>query len=117
MKFKIDENLPVEAAPIIRQAGNDATTLLDQGMRGVPDSEIAAVCQSEQRAVITLDTDFADIRTYRPDAYHGLVVLRLKRQEKPHVLDILRRISPLFTPEELTGKLWIVEEHRIRIRE
>ena len=43
MKFKIDENLPVEAAPIIRQAGHDATTLLDQGMRGVPDSEIAAV--------------------------------------------------------------------------
>ncbi len=117
MKFKIDENLPVEAAPIIRQAGHDATTILDQRMSGIPDSEIAAVCQREQRAVITLDTDFADIRTYRPDEYHGLVVLRLKRQEKPYVLDVLRRISPLFTPEELRGKLWIVEEHRIRIRE
>lgn len=117
MKFKIDENLPIEAAPIIRQAGHDAMTLLDQDMRGFSDPEIAAVCQSEQRVVIALDVDFADIRTYRPDEYHGLVVLRLKRQERPHVLDVLRRIVPLFTPEELTGKLWIVEENRTRIRE
>ena len=39
MKFKIDENLPVEAAPIIRQAGHDATTMLDQRMSGISDPD------------------------------------------------------------------------------
>lgn len=66
MMFKIDENLPVEAAEILRQAGYDASTVVEQRLGGKPDSDIASVCQQEGRALITLDTDFGDIRAYPP---------------------------------------------------
>jgi hypothetical protein len=36
MKFKIDENLPVEIAALLQEAGYDATTVLDQELGGVP---------------------------------------------------------------------------------
>ena len=74
MKFKIDENLPVEIAALLRDAGYEATSVVDQGLGGSADPDIAAVCRKENRALVTLDMDFADIRTYQ---HSGLIVLRL----------------------------------------
>ena len=34
MKFKVDENLPVEVADLLRQAGYDATTVVEQHLGG-----------------------------------------------------------------------------------
>ncbi|MEM6648512.1 MAG: DUF5615 family PIN-like protein [Bacteroidota bacterium] len=116
MMFKLDENLPVDAARLLREAGHDAVTVLDQAMGGTPDPNIAAVCVAEGRALVTRDTDFANIRACRPAEHAGILVLRLKRQDKPHVLAVLRRVMPLFESEPLHGHLWIVDEDRIRIR-
>lgn len=85
MKFKLDENLPVEAADLLWKAGHDAVTVVEQHLGGSADSDIAAVCQQEGRVLITLDRDFADIRAYPPGSFCGLIVLRLKRQDKAHV--------------------------------
>jgi len=117
MRFKVDENLPVEAAKVLRQAGYDATTVQEQQLSGSADSEIAEICRQEERVIMTLDTDFSDIRAYPPGNYAGLIVLRLKRQDKPYVLRILRRLIPLFSKETLKKHLWIVEESRVRIRD
>ena len=66
MRFKIDENLPIEVAQTLRDGGHDASTALEEGMGGKPDIDIAAVCQRETLVLITLDSDFADIRAYPP---------------------------------------------------
>lgn len=42
--------------------------------------------------LVTLDMDFADIRTYPPADFPGLIALRLGRQDKPYVLDVLARL-------------------------
>lgn len=63
--FKVDENLPDEVADRLRQAGHDATSVLGQRLGGHDDASVAAVCQTESRALITLDTDLAGIGTYR----------------------------------------------------
>ncbi len=116
MKFKLDENLPDELAAIFREAGHDASTVLDQEMGGKPDLDVAAVCQQETRTLVTLDTDFADIRAYPPEDCAGLLVFRLQRQDKFHVLDVARRLVSALEQETLHGRLWIVEENRIRVR-
>ena len=116
MRFKIDENLPVEVAELLRQAGHDAATVPEQHLGGSVDSKVAAVCQRESRALVTLDMDFADIRAYPPDEFSGLIVLRLRRQDKAYVLGILTRLLEMFARESLDGHLWIVEERQVRIR-
>lgn len=40
MKFKIDENLPIEVAELLQQAGYDAMTVLDQHLGGKADPKI-----------------------------------------------------------------------------
>lgn len=95
MRFKVDENLPEEAAQLLRRAGYDASTVLGQNMGGESDPDLSLVCQREQRALITLDLGFADIRTYPPKEYFGLLVLRLKRQDKMHVVGTVERLLPM----------------------
>ena len=117
MQFKIDENLHSEAAELLRQHGHNAVRVFDQRLRGHADVHIASVCQQESRAIVTLDLDFSDIRDYPPKGYHGIIVLRLNDQNRASVLAVLGRIIPLFDTEPLAGRLWIVDEHQVRIRE
>ncbi len=117
MKFKLDENIPVEASILLQDAGRDAATVLDQNMGGEADQFVIQVCARESRALITLDLDFADIRTYPPSEYHGIFVLRVKQQSRPKVLEAVRRLIPLLPSESVEGQLWIVEENKIRVRE
>ncbi|HET7479428.1 MAG TPA: DUF5615 family PIN-like protein [Rubrobacteraceae bacterium] len=116
MRFKIDENLPVELAEELRAAGHEAATVDDQRLVGASDRHLSEVCKTEGRVFVTLDLDFADIQTYPPDEHPGLIVLRLARQDKVHVLDVFRRTLKAVEHEPLEGRLWIVEEKRIRIR-
>ncbi|MBE2221158.1 MAG: DUF5615 family PIN-like protein [Anaerolineae bacterium] len=116
MKFKIDENLPIEIATLLRDAGYDAKTVLDQMLGGKPDFTIAEICQEEERVILTLDLDFADIRAYPPSDYAGLIVFRLSQQDKFHVLHVCQRLIAAFERETPQQKLWIVEDNRIRIR-
>ena len=115
MKFKIDENLPFEVAKLLEDNGHDAMSVFEQNLSGAPDTLIAEVCQNEKRALMTLDTDFSDIRTYSPDEFFGLIVLRLKRQDKSHILSVVTRLINILSKESLERRLWIVEEGRVRI--
>lgn len=116
MQFTTVENIPTEAVDLLRAAGHDAVSVCDQSLGGHPDSQIASVCQRENRALITLDTDFADIRTYHPADYPGLLVLRLAKQSAPEVIRVTRRLLDVLQTADCRGQLWIVEPQRIRIR-
>ena len=56
MKFKVDENLPVEVAELLQNAGHDATTIQDEKLVGADDDEIAPVFLKEERAFLTFDS-------------------------------------------------------------
>ena len=116
MRFKLDENLPVELVQAFREFGHDAVSVLDQGLGGAGDSRLASICRDERRAIVTLDKDFADIRTYPPGTHSGLVVFRLRRQGRDHVLRVGRRFLRVVRDAAIEGRLWIVEESRIRVR-
>ena len=114
--FKIDEHLPIEVAELCRARGFAAATIYEQEMGGADDPRVIDVCQSEKRALISMDLDFADLRTYPPNKYYGLIVLRLGRQDKHHILHVVPSIFPLLETEPLAGQLWIVDESSVRIR-
>lgn len=116
MEFKVDENLPSEVCELLRQAGHDAISVLDQKLGGRPDDEIATVCRTEGRALLTLDTDFANILAYPPADYHGIVVIRTEDQSKFVVTSLVRQAIGVLGSERLEQHLWIVEMNRVRIR-
>jgi hypothetical protein len=79
-------------------------------------SRIFARQDSRPQRCLNNDSAAVVISIYPPEDYPGLIVLRLGRQDKPHVLDVFRKLLKAIGREPLEGRLWIVEENRIRIR-
>ncbi len=116
MRIKTDENLPAEVAATLRECGLDTETVWDESLAGSDDERIASQVRSEGRVLLTLDLDFANIRAYPPDQYPGIIVLRLKSQDKTSVIAYVRRIAAALEERSPSGELWIVEGDRIRFR-
>jgi predicted nuclease of predicted toxin-antitoxin system len=56
---------------MLRLAGHDALSVLEQDLGGWADPGIASICQAVGRVLVTLDADFADVRAYPPGAIPG----------------------------------------------
>jgi predicted nuclease of predicted toxin-antitoxin system len=117
LKFKIDENLPVECAHLLRESGFITDTVDEERLSGSNDSILLEFSRSEARVLVTLDLDFADLRLYPPGSHSGIVVIRSKQQDKTTLISLLRRLLPVLHNRSAQGQLWIVEEDRIRYRE
>ncbi len=117
MRFKRDENMPTEAAGLLRNSGHDAHSVYDEELGGADDQSIAQAIPRERRVLITLDLDFADIRRYPSSVYHGIIVLRLTRQDRDSILTMIPRLLELLRTESIAQRLRIVGESRTRIRE
>ena len=117
MRVKLDENLPLQLRRLFTESGHDAATVLDQGIGGATDADIASVCLAEERVLVTQDIDFADIRAYPPGTHPGLVVFRLTSQTRDALLAVGARLIEMLSISSPRGQLWIVEDSRVRIRE
>jgi hypothetical protein len=63
-----------------------------------------------------LDTDFANTQVYPPELHHGIMVLRVRKQDKLYLFSFLQKVIPKFSQTPIKNHLWIVEEGKIRIR-
>jgi predicted nuclease of predicted toxin-antitoxin system len=117
MRGKVDENMPIESAALLRAAGWECDTVLDEALGGAEDPEVGARCQAEGRVLFTLDLDFADIRAYPPSAYAGIVVFRPATPSRDGVLALLTLLIPMLQSGWVEHRLWIVEPGRVRVRE
>ncbi|MDQ2950085.1 MAG: DUF5615 family PIN-like protein [Acidobacteriota bacterium] len=116
MKAKIDENLPAECAVLLCNAGFEADSVFDPRLMGADDTQIASRCRAEDRVLVTLDLDFANIRAYPPWQHPGIIVLRPHSQDKRTVLRRMQRIVLALANRTPAGELWTVEQDRIRFR-
>jgi predicted nuclease of predicted toxin-antitoxin system len=116
MKGKVDENMPAEAATLLREAGWECDTVFDEGLAGAEDPQLIDRCRIDGRVLFTIDLDFADIRAYPPSEQSGIVVLRATTPSRAAVLGLLQAAIPVLATEWAEHRLWIVEPGRVRIR-
>lgn len=114
MKFKVDENLPAIFAAELRAAGFEADTVREERLTDAGDRVVFAVCESEGRVLNTEDLDFANVVAYPPESSPGIVVLR-PRQKGLGALAAFRRLVLPNVGASNVGRLWIVEDDRVRV--
>ena len=115
-RFKLDENLPATVEALLRDAGHDVATVIQEELSGASDLDVHAAARAERRTVVTLDRGFGDPRRHPTTGTAGVVVLRVPSQDANSILSLLRLLVPLFEEQELDDALWVVEPHRVRIR-
>lgn len=116
MKFKIDENLSESTKRLILERSFDCHSVHDEGISGGPDTTLLDLCRQENRHLLTLDLDFADIVRYPPEEHSGVIVLRLSSQSPSTVNKRLSEVLDTLTGLKLTGHLIVINDHRIRYR-
>jgi predicted nuclease of predicted toxin-antitoxin system len=118
MDFLIDASLPRSAADVVRRHGHGPTDVRDIGLGSAPDDQVAQHARANRQALLTADFDFADIRHYSPQDYHGIAVIH--RPENAKIAEVLELVERLFAEAEvvaaLPGRLAIVDRRRIRLR-
>jgi predicted nuclease of predicted toxin-antitoxin system len=100
----------------LRQKGHDARHLREEGLQRMPDGEIFTKAISENRVILTLDLDFAEIAALSRGQKTSVVLLRLRNTRAMHVIDRLAAIMKDSKDALEKGSVVVVEEHRHRIR-
>ena len=116
MRFKLDENLPRRARGVLEAWSWDVHDVHEEGLTSALDSTIREACEREDRILVTLDTDFSDVRRRDLHVPAGTVLLRPRDQSIPAVLRCLEGAVRALQVERIRGALWMVEEDRLRIR-
>ena len=86
MQIKLDENLPVDLAIMLRGLGHDVETVPEENLGGADDGLIWQAAQMENRFLITQDLDFSSIHQFKPGTHHGVLLLRLKNPTRRRLI-------------------------------
>jgi predicted nuclease of predicted toxin-antitoxin system len=116
MKFKLDENLPLEIADAFRDTGHEIDSVQSEGLTGASDQEILKRAQAENQVLLTMDKGIADVRIFPPSQYNGIVLFRPSISGRGEVLSFVQRALTDLLSLELSGHLAIVTSRGIRIR-
>ncbi|MFI5299401.1 MAG: DUF5615 family PIN-like protein [Polyangiales bacterium] len=117
MKVKLDANLGVRGRRLLLDAGHDVATAGEQQLATASDRDLLAMCAAEGRALITLDTDFANPLQHPPRDAAGIIVLRLSnRASLADIDDALRALLRAIGTEAMHGRLLVVDASG-RVRE
>ncbi len=120
LRFFADQCVSNRTLQALREAGGDALRLRDFIPPDSPDRIVISKAQQLDCILVSLDGDFADIVTYPPASYEGIIAIQLHDHPEiePHLLARLcGYLAAHPDPAHYKGKLIIVEVHRIRIRE
>jgi predicted nuclease of predicted toxin-antitoxin system len=115
-----DQCVPAEITNVLRRHGHQATLLREVLPICSLDPVVIAKAQELGAILLSLNGDFADIVTYPPASYLGIVAIQLHNHPEiiPQLMERLLAFLDAHPAQEFYhGKLFLVEVHRVRIRQ
>ena len=115
-----DQCVPAEITDTLRRHGHTVTLLREVLPIRSLDPVVIAKAQELGAILLSLNGDFADIVTYPPARYLGIVGIQLHNHPEiiPQLMErLLAFLDAHPAQESYHGKLFLVEVHRVRIRQ
>ena len=116
MRIKVDEDLPITVASLLREHNYQVDSVSDEGMSGWKDPALWQAVQNEARFLITADKGFADIRVYPPGTHHGVMLLRPDQDGIRPLVELLNRVLKDYELNSFSGTIAVVTPRSIRTR-
>jgi predicted nuclease of predicted toxin-antitoxin system len=119
LRFFADHCVSNSVIETLRDAGYEILRLKDHIPTDSSDSVVISMAQELDATLISLNGDFADIVTYPPEKYKGIIALQVRNHPEviPQIMSkLIDFLSSNSDEEYYAGKLLLVESHRIRVR-
>ena len=119
LRFFADHCVPSSVIQMLRDAGHEVLRMRDYIATDSPDQLVISKAQELDAILLSLNGDFANIVTYPPARYKGIVALQVRNHPEtiPQLLERLKAyLSTHDRMQHCSGKLLIAEPHRIRSR-
>ena len=100
----------------LRANGHDAVAAVALSLGGASDPAVRSAAVQSGRVLVTLDADFGNIVRYPPKGTPGIIWLRLHPPGETKIEQAIDRCLAKLRKEDLTGKLVVVDEDKIRVR-
>jgi predicted nuclease of predicted toxin-antitoxin system len=120
LRFFADHCVSQSIIQKLRGHGHEVFRLREHLPCDAPDEEVIAKAQELRSILISLNGDFSEIVNYPPSQFRGIIALQLRNHPEviPAMMDRLVQYLVLKPdPSHYQGKLFLVEAHRIRIRQ
>lgn len=115
VRVKVDEDLPGDVAEILRAAGHNASSVMEQSMSGIADEKLWEVIVEEGCCLVTADKGFADIRKYSSGSHSGIVLFRLPRESRAGYIALARLFLERFELQRAIGRIVVATPAAIRV--
>ncbi len=116
MRFLGDMGIASSTMRWLKTQGHDAKHLRDEGLQRLPDDEIFAKAETEERIVLTCDLGFGDIAVAAGKALPSVIIFRLQDERPANVNRRLEVILREAATELKDGAIISVDEYRYRVR-
>ena len=120
LRFLSDQCVPGEISDTLRRHGHQVTLLREVLPIRSPDPVVIAKARELDAILLSLDGDFADIVAYPPARFLGIVAVQLHNH--PEIIPQLMEGLVAFlvghpNQEFYRAKIFLIEVHRVRIRQ
>ena len=120
LRLLSDQCVPAEITDLLRRAGHQTTLLREVLPLRSLDPVVIAKAHERGAILLSLNGDFADIVAYPPANFLGILAIQLHNHPEiiPPLMDrLLLFLNTHPSQEFYHGKLFLVEVHRMRIRQ
>lgn len=117
MRFLIDNALSPRVAEQLRDAGHDAVHVRQYELQAAADEIIFDRAVTEDRIVVSADTDFGTLLASRRATRPSVILFRRGTQRRPdEEVALLLSNLPALADALADGSVAVIEPERIRIR-
>ncbi|MQA83884.1 MAG: hypothetical protein GEV03_04415 [Streptosporangiales bacterium] len=117
MKFLVDENLSPRVSELLTKSGYDAVHVRDLDAKGAPDSTIVALATTDDRVIISGDTDFGALLAHARATKPSVILVReIKDLRPPDLVNIILRHLDILESHLDSGAVAAFTTSGVRVR-